>query len=68
MGELNWFGLIAMPSRPHRYKYIDDALRSRIIYYNFNERLSCADTNECYGYPYETIKSIAKVFFNQMVN
>ena len=28
----------------------------------FNEGLSCVDTSERYGYPYETIKSIAKAF------
>jgi hypothetical protein len=48
-----------MSSHPYRYNRIYDA---RIIHSIFHEGLSYANTSECYGYPYETIKSIAKVF------
>ncbi len=58
----NWFSSIAMPSHAHRYNHIDDALRSWIIHSIFNEGLPYVDTCELYGYPYETIRSIAQAF------
>ena len=51
-----------MPSRSRRYNNIHDALRSRIINFISNKGLTCANTSEHYGYPYETIKSIARAF------
>ena len=60
--SLKWFKSVAIPSHPHIYNRTNDALCSRIIHSNFSEGLSCADTSKCYGYPYETIKSIAKAF------
>ena len=51
-----------MPSRSRRYNNIHDALCSRIIYFIVNKGLTCANTREHYGYPYETIKSIARAF------
>ena len=56
------FSTIAMPSHLRRYNCIDVALRSQIICSIFNEGLSYVDTSEHYGYPYKTIKNIAKAF------
>jgi hypothetical protein len=47
---------------PHRYNYIDDALKLTNHTFYFNEGLSYVDTSERYGYSYETIVSIAKDF------
>ena len=51
-----------MPSRPYRKNCIDATFHSQIIYSIFNKVLSYTDTIECYGYPCETIKSIARAF------
>jgi len=51
-----------MHGHPHNYNLIDDALRSRIIHYILNVGLFDADTNKSYGDPYETIRSITRVF------
>ena len=50
-----------MPSCPHKYNRIDDALRSRNHTFFRGEGLSYADTSECYGYLYKTIRCIVKV-------
>lgn len=54
--------IVAMPSHPHGYNHIDDAIHSRIIHYIVNEGLFDADAHECYNYPYKTIKSIIRAF------
>lgn len=54
--------IVAMHGHPHNYNLIDDALRSWIIHYILNVGLFDADTNKSYGYPYETIRSITRVF------
>ena len=50
-----------MPSCPHKYNRIDDALRSRNHTFFRGEGLSYVDTSECYGYLYKTIRCIVKV-------
>ena len=51
-----------MSSCPHRYNRIDDAFRLQITYSIFNGGLSYVDTSKHYGYPYETITSIARAY------
>lgn len=57
-----------MPSRPCKYNRIDNAFRSRIIRSNLNEGLFYVETSECYGYPHETIRSIANFWRNWWIS
>jgi hypothetical protein len=58
-----------MPNHMRTYNCIDDALRSQIIHFIFNEGLSYPNTSERYSY--ETTKSITKALkkmFNPCLN
>jgi len=49
-------------SCPHKYNHIDEAFYLQFIHSILNENLSYDDISRYYGYPYKTIKSIARGF------
>ena len=58
---LNYFNLVAMPSRPCRYNHIDYALHSWIVHSIFNKDFAYVDTSERFGWSRAELEFMKKM-------